>query len=191
MSKSQLRAEAIAARRAIPHALLIRESRLVEENLASQDEYRGARLVASYVSKEDEVRTDEIIRRMFAEGRRVSVPLIDLPSGTLVFLEIRGLGDLSTGHFGILEPGRDATQVPLNETDVVLVPLVAWDDRGHRIGYGKGYFDRALAERGRSLAVGLALESQRIQKVPEDPSDVRLDMVVTEKRVLRFERGAA
>jgi 5-formyltetrahydrofolate cyclo-ligase len=191
MTKSQLRAEAIAARRAIPHALLIQESRLVEENLASLDEYRGARLVASYVSKPDEVRTDEIIRRIFSEGRRVAVPLINLPSEALVFLEIHGLGDLSLGHFGILEPGRDATPVPLNQTDLVLVPLVAWDDRGHRIGYGKGYFDRALAERGRSFAIGLALESQRIQMVPESPSDVRLDIVVTERRVLRFERGAA
>ncbi|MDA4113922.1 MAG: 5-formyltetrahydrofolate cyclo-ligase [Thaumarchaeota archaeon] len=191
MSKSQLRAQAIAARRAIPHALLVQESRLVEENLASQDEYRDARLVASYVSKEDEVRTDEIIGRMFAEGKRVAVPLMETRSVMLVFLEIHGLGELSMGHFGILEPGRDAPPVPLNVTDLVLVPLVAWDDRGHRIGYGKGYFDRALAGRGRSLAVGLAMESQRIQKVPEGPSDVRLDMVVTEKRALRFERGAA
>jgi len=191
MSKSQLRAEAIESRRAIPHAQLVHESLLIEENLASQDEYREAKVVATYVSKEEEVQTDGIVRRMFAEGRRVAVPLVDLPSGTLIFFEIHGLGDVSMGHFGILEPGRDTPPLPLDETDIVLVPLVAWDDRGHRIGYGRGYFDRALAGRGRSLSIGLALESQRIRKVPDGPSDVRLDMVVTEKRVLRFERGTA
>jgi 5-formyltetrahydrofolate cyclo-ligase len=190
MSKSQLRTEAIEARRAIPRARLVQESLLVEENLASQDEYRDAKMVASYVSKEEEVQTGGIIGRMFAEGRRVAVPLIDPPSETLIFYEIHGLGDLSPGHFGILEPGRDTPPIPLDETDLILVPLVAWDDRGHRIGYGKGYFDRALASRGRSFAVGLALESQRTRKVPDGPSDVRLDMVVTERRVLRFDRGA-
>jgi 5-formyltetrahydrofolate cyclo-ligase len=188
-SKSQLRSEAIEARRAIPRAQLVQASRLVEENLASQREYRDARVVASYVSKEDEVQTDGIIRRMFTQGKRVAVPLIDLPSATLTFSEIHALGDLSVGHFGILEPGRDATPVPLSETGLILVPLVAWDDRGHRIGYGRGYFDRALAGAGRPPAVGLALESQRIRKVPDGPSDVRLDMVVTEKRVLRFDKG--
>ena len=78
----------------------------------------------------------------------------------------------------------------LSETDLVLVPLVAWDDRGHRIGYGRGYFDRALAMRGPSLAIGLALESQHVPTIPEVPSDVSMDMVVTEKRVLRFARSA-
>ena len=188
-SKSQLRSEAIEARRAIPRAQLVQASRLVEGNLASQREYRDAREVASYVSREDEVQTDGIIRRMFAEGKRVAVPLIDLPSVTLTFFEIHGLGDLSVGHFGILEPRGGAHPVPLSETDLILVPLVAWDDRGHRIGYGRGYFDRALAGRARSLAVGLALESQRITRVPDGPSDVRLDVVVTEKRVLRFDEG--
>ena len=105
MSKSQLRTEAIEARRGIPRAQLVQESLLVGENLASQDEYRRAKLVATYVSKEDEVQTDRIIMRMFAEGRRVSVPLVDLPSAALIFFEIRGLEDVSVGHFGILEPG--------------------------------------------------------------------------------------
>jgi 5-formyltetrahydrofolate cyclo-ligase len=190
MSKSQIRAEAIAARRAIPRPQLVQASRLVEENLASQREYRDARVVCSYVSKEDEVQTDGIIRRMFAEGKRVAVPLIDLPSVTLTFSEILGLDDLSAGHFGILEPGPGAPRVPLSRINLILVPLVAWDDRGHRIGYGMGYFDRALSEAGRPFAVGLALESQRIRKVPNGPSDVRLDMVVTEKRILRFDKGS-
>ncbi len=167
----------------------MRESQLVERNLVSQREYREARVVASYVSTEDEVQTIGIIRRMLAEGMRVTAPLVEAPSGTLVFLEIHGLGDLSPGHFGILEPRRGTPPVPLSESDLVLVPLVAWDVRGYRIGYGKGYFDRALAARGRSLSIGLALESQRVPRVPEGPTDVPLDMVVTEKRVLRFARS--
>jgi len=188
MSKSQIRTEGLLSRRAIPHLRLVRESQLVEENLVSQREYQEARVVASYLSTEDEVQTVGIIRRMLAEGKKVTAPLVDAPTGTLAFLEIHGLGELSPGHFGILEPRRGTPPVPLSESDLVLVPLVAWDVRGYRIGYGKGYFDRALAARGRSLSVGLALESQRVPRVPEGPTDVPLDMVVTEKRVLRFTR---
>jgi 5-formyltetrahydrofolate cyclo-ligase len=128
---------------------------------------------------------------MLAEGKRVAVPLVDDPSHSLLFFEIHGLDELSPGRFGVLEPGRGSEQMTLSETDLVLVPLVAWDDRGHRIGYGRGYFDRALAMRGPSLAIGLALESQHVQTIPEVPSDVSMDMVVTEKRVLRFARSAA
>lgn len=189
MSKSQLRAQGLQARRAIPHALLVNESRLVEGRLAEERAYVEARTVATYVSTADEVQTDGVIRRMLAEGKRVAVPRVDLGSQSLVFHVILGLDNLSTGLHGILEPSPQYPRVELSATDLVFVPLVSWDDRGHRIGSGMGYFDRALASRGNSVAVGLALESQRVARVPEVPSDVPLDMVVTEKRVLKFGRG--
>ncbi|MGD0636896.1 MAG: 5-formyltetrahydrofolate cyclo-ligase [Nitrososphaerales archaeon] len=190
MSKEELRAEALYSRRKISISQLARESLLVQENLAAQDEYREAKLVVCYVSRDYEVQTTGIIVRMLAEGKRVAVPLVDDPSHSLLFFGISGLDELSPGRFGVLEPGRGSERVTLSETDLVLVPLVAWDDRGHRIGYGRGYFDRALAMRGPSLAIGLALESQHIQTIPEVPSDVSMDVVVTEKRVLRFARSS-
>ncbi len=188
MSKDELRAEALHSRRKISLSQLTRESLLVRENLAALGEYRDARLVVCYVSRDYEVQTPELIRRMLADGKRVAVPLVDDSSRSLIFFEIGGLEELSPGRFGILEPSRDSVAVALEESNLVLVPLVAWDDRGHRIGYGRGYFDRALAERGPSVAVGLALESQRVPAIPDVPSDVPLDLVVTESRVLRFAR---
>jgi 5-formyltetrahydrofolate cyclo-ligase len=185
-SKSQLRAQALQARQAIPPDLLLSQSRLVEERLVSEKEYRHARAVATYVSKEDEVQTRGLIGRMLKEGKKVVVPLVDSPSKSLRFFETRGLDDLSPGRFGILEPRRRSAPVQLGDCDVVLVPLVAWDEEGHRIGYGKGFFDRALAARGHTFSIGLALESQLVPKIPADRSDVRLDMIVTESRVLRF-----
>jgi 5-formyltetrahydrofolate cyclo-ligase len=158
----------------------------VEERLVSEKEYRRARAVATYVSKEDEVQTQGLIGRMLKEGKKVVVPLVDSPSKSLHFFETRGLEDLSPGRFGILEPLRRSAPVALEDCDVVLVPLVAWDEEGHRIGYGKGFFDRALASRGQAFSIGLALESQQVQRIPADRSDVRLDMIVTENRVLRF-----
>ena len=191
MSKSELRTQGIRARRAIPGAALERDSALVERNLTGERVYVDAAWIASYVSKADEVQTDGLIRRMIAEGKRVAVPRVDAGSGSLVFHEIRGLDGLAPGAHGIREPPAGSPAVALAATDITLVPLVSWDDRGHRVGSGMGYFDRALAQRGRSVAVGLALESQRVPRIPEGPGDVPLDMLVTERRVLRFSRGGA
>ena len=99
------------------------------------------------------------------------------------------MDELEPGDFGVLEPKEGLPAVPLSETQVVIVPVVAWDDRGYRLGYGKGYFDTELPSRGRSVAIGLAMESQRIDRVPESDTDVPLDMIVTEKRIMRFSKA--
>jgi 5-formyltetrahydrofolate cyclo-ligase len=191
MSKAELRQSALEARRAISHTRLQGLSSRVQENLCAQNEYQKARTVASYVSKDYEVQTTGIIAALLEAGRRVLVPLVDTSTTSLLFFEIRSLGELAPGRFGIPEPSGSGAPVPLEESDLLLVPLLAWDDRGHRIGYGRGYFDKALARRGSSIAAGLALESQRVERIPEGPSDVRMDMVVTEERVRRFGEGAS
>ena len=84
----------------------------------------------------------------------------------------------------MLEPPETSAPVPLARAQLVLVPVVAWDEKGGRIGYGKGYFDRELRHRGRALSVGLAFESQRVEEVPATQLDVPLDVFVTEKRTL-------
>jgi len=191
VSKKELRQSALQSRRAIPSTRITELSWRVEENLVAQKEFRDARCIASYVAKEDEVQTAPILERALSEGKVVVVPVVDKTSDELLFFEIHNVRELSPGRFGVREPKRTGATVPLLETDLVLVPLLAWDGRGHRVGYGKGYFDRALAARGSSTAIGLAFESQAVPHVPEGRTDVQLDMVVTEKQVLRFGRKAA
>ncbi len=191
MSKTQLRQAALESRRAIPRTRNAELSARVEENLFAQREFGEAALVASYVAMADEVQTAPILTRAISSGKRVAVPLVDVPSGRLLFFEIGDLSELSPGHFGVLEPRSNGRQVGLDETDCVLVPLLAWDRRGHRIGYGRGYFDRALKDRGDSVAIGLAFESQYVPHIPDQPSDVRLDMVVTEDGAVRFDPKGA
>lgn len=191
MSKSRIRQTALESRRAIPASRVAKMSEQVRRNLETLKEYEDARHIAAYVAKGDEVQTASIIEGAISGGKSVAVPLVDAHSGNLVFFNIKEMADLAPGHFGVLEPRRVGRPVSLGRTDLVLVPLVAWDTRGHRVGYGRGHFDRALAERRGSVAVGLAFESQAVEQVPDEPSDVRLDVVVTEKRILRFRRGTA
>jgi 5-formyltetrahydrofolate cyclo-ligase len=184
--KQELRAEALRKRRSIDPEELAALSSRVEANLLSMKEYKGATLVISYCAMDDEVQTRSIIERALADGKRVAVIITDVPSKTLSFSEIKSFeDDLAPGALGIREPKPGLVRpVSIAQADVVLVPLVAWDERGHRLGYGAGYFDRAL-EGARVTKVGLALESQRLSQIPESRHDVTLDIIVTEKRVLR------
>jgi 5-formyltetrahydrofolate cyclo-ligase len=191
MSKAEIRKSALRSRRSISRSLVGEWSKEVEANLVAEKEFSDARRVAMYVAKEDEVQTASLIERALSGGKEVAVPVVDRSSDSLLFFRISGPAGLSLGTFGIYEPKREGPSVPLSETDIVIVPLVAWDAWGHRVGYGKGYYDRALAGRGSACAVGLAFESQSVDHIPDTPSDARLDMLVTEKRTLRFGRSAA
>ena len=190
ITKSELRQTALRARRALKAEELARLSRRVARNLSSLPEFEEARTIAAYVAKEDEVQTAQIIQRAVRDGKRVIVPRTESSPKRLRFFEIQALDELSPGSFGVLEPTpktvRGSVPVPIGESDVILVPLVAWDDLGNRIGYGKGYFDAELGYRRSSTAIGLALEAQRVDRVPATESDVPLDVLVTESRVLRF-----
>ncbi len=182
----ELRAAALLKRRSIGKEQLAELSARVEENLISLKEYQGARLLISYCAKADEVQTRPIIERALAEGKRVAVVVTHVDSKTLSYSEVKSFEeDLAPGTFGIPEPRHERVRpVSLLEADIILVPLVAWDEKGHRLGYGAGYFDRAL-QGSRIAKVGLALESQRLPWIPESRFDVPLDVIVTEARVVR------
>jgi 5-formyltetrahydrofolate cyclo-ligase len=185
--KQGLRVAVLRKRRSIDPEELAALSSRVEANVLSLKEYKDARLIISYCAKEDEVQTRPLIERALREGKRVAVVVTDVSSKTLSFSEIGSFEDeLAPGPFGILEPKPGHLRlVSIAKADMVVVPLVAWDERGHRLGYGAGYFDRALSGARRVRKVGLALESQRLKEVPVSPHDVPLDIIVTERRVVR------
>jgi 5-formyltetrahydrofolate cyclo-ligase len=189
VSKHQIRGEALRARRNLPHDEVISLSSQAAENLTCLPEFRDARVIASYVAKGDEVQTEDIIREALVKGKKVLVPRTNPKNLSLSFSEIKDLSGLREGPYGILEPPSGSESVPLSESDLILVPVVAWDSKGNRVGYGKGYFDRELKSRGKALAIGLAFELQRHDIIPTSLEDVPLDLLVTEKRVLRFRRG--
>ena len=185
--KRELRAIALLKRRSIDARELAALSSRVAANLYSLKEYKDATLVISYCAMDDEVQTRPIIEKALADGKRVAVIVTDVPTKRLSFSEIESFeDDLAPGTFGIPEPKPGKVRpVPFAEADVFLVPLVAWDERGRRLGYGAGYIDRALAGAKGVTKVGLALETQRLARIPESRFDVPLDVIVTERRVVR------
>ena len=190
MSKREARKDALRTRKGLAADEVRRLSGKVHQNLLSLPEFGSAKVIASYVAKKDEVQTAEILKQALASGKKVIVPRSDPSSVSLRFHEIRSLAELRPGAFGIPEPPTGSPTVPLAHADVVLVPMVAWDLGGHRLGYGKGYFDRELKSRGEALGIGLGFEVQRRDSLPTTPTDVPMDAIVTDRRVLRFGRNS-
>ena len=187
LSKELLRKNALAKVRSLSPEMISDLSEDIRRKVESLEQYKKANVVATYVGRNDEVQTEKIIRDALSSSKRVIVPLTVPKEKKLIFSELHDLSELAPGHYLILEPKKEYVRpVPLEEADIVLVPVVAWDERGYRIGHGAGYFDVALAPVNKPT-VGLAFEAQRVEKISEEAHDVSLKMIVTECRVIRME----
>lgn len=143
--------------------------------------YKDAEAIFCYVSFNEEVRTADIITKALLDGKKVYVPKI--VKGNMKFIEIMSLSDLVPGFFGILEPKSSEEVVPSHH-NFVIVPGLAFDKAGRRIGYGKGFYDRYFEMYGedRFIKVALAYEFQIYEELQECPEDVKMDMILTENR---------
>jgi len=165
-----------------------RRSGIICEKLQAIAEFARARVIHCYVSMSQEVGTQDLIRSLLADGRRVVVPVVDLQHRVLRHGEIRSFDELAPGSLGILEPKPEVFRpARIEEIDLVIVPGVAFDKHGERLGLGEGYYDRFLKE-VRAPIVGLAFQFQIVEKIPATPMDVRVDILVTEEGVWRMKK---
>ena len=152
---------------------------------------RAGRIAALYCALAGEVPTGRIRRAYLAAGARLYYPRVT-GRGTLAFYPHREGDGWETGPYGIPEPSIPAGVAPrLSGWDIVVVPGLAFDRRGNRLGHGFGYYDRFLGTLPESVPrVGLAWESQRIPEVPVDAWDVPVHALVTEEGVIRVVRAS-
>ncbi len=187
VKKQALRRRLLRRLRGQPEAGRRAKSRAIGRRLRRLKVYRRARTLLCYVAFDCEVETLPILRQALSDGKRVAVPAIVPPSKHLLAVEIRDPdSDLRAGHFGIPHPRMTAKRVPLKRLDLVVMPGVAFDRRGHRLGRGGGYFDRFLSRLPRTARrVGLAFEFQLLDELPVESHDLPACAVVTEKRVMK------
>jgi 5-formyltetrahydrofolate cyclo-ligase len=192
-NKAELRRGLADARRRLSAPDRLQRSRKVVAACRRLDGFADADVVCTYVNFREEVETVELIAALLAEGRRVAVPVhLHGTPQPLVFAEIRGLAELVPNHFGILQPPHEAARyLPTAAIPLFLVPGLAFDPAGRRLGYGLGFYDRAFAAAAPgALKAGLAFDLQIVESVPADPHDVPMDVVVTEDRVFRAPAGS-
>ncbi len=152
-------------------------------------EYASAKTVLFYVDARSEVRTRFDLPAALASGKKIVVPWCN-DAGELELFHFVDPTELAVGMYKILEPREDLRrlpekQVPVAELDLVMVPGVAFDTRGGRMGHGKGYYDKLLENaRPDCPLVALAYECQVFPEVPMGDHDIFMDKVITEKRVI-------
>lgn len=149
---------------------------------------RGA-VLSGYSPIRSELDPVPLMRKHEGEGVVLALPVIVARDKPLLFRQWHADAGLIKGQLGILEPDASA---PVLDPDIVLVPLAAFDRKGHRIGYGAGHYDRSLAllrARKAVVAIGLAFSVQEVAAVPNDGHDERLDFVLTETETIDL-RGA-
>ncbi len=181
--KQALRREMQALRRAIDAAEKAALDSAMQENLFASALYQSADVLLTFISFGDEPDTREILRRAWADGKVTAVPKC-LPGHAMAFYVIRDFSDCTAGKYGIPEPMPHCAEVSLHEGRILcLVPGLAYDRSGARLGYGGGYYDRFLAKFPQICAVGYGAERFVVEQVPEEDTDRRLCGLITEKIV--------
>jgi 5-formyltetrahydrofolate cyclo-ligase len=187
-TKVSLRKELLEKRDAIPPEVRNVKNRTIRERLLSLDEIRNARTVFLFASFRSEVDTPGIIEHLLAEGKRIVLPVVDREHHRLLLYEIKGLDELTPGCMNIPEPSirTDERLVSVNDVEAVVIPGAGFDAAGNRIGYGGGYYDILLSGLERHIPIiAPAFEEQVAESVPSEPHDVRVDVIVTDRRVIR------
>lgn len=195
MPKRSLRQQILARRRALSHEEWHESSLMAQRQLISLEEYSQADCIALYAPVHHETDTSVILEASFGAGKRVLYPAVC--GDRMVFRQVQGVSCLSEGCFGILEPCPTGSDHLADEPDLIVVPAVAFDCSGHRIGYGKGYYDRFLQHPGRKAhLVGLCHDFQLIEgEIPAEEHDIRMEILVTDRRIIycgsnrRLDRG--
>jgi 5-formyltetrahydrofolate cyclo-ligase len=183
MSKATLRDEARRLRQSIAPETREAAGAEAQARVLALPEVREARTVFCYLSVRDEVGTGAILAGL-ADGARVAcVPAFDETAGAYRPARWTAGTPLRAGRMGIPEPA-DPEWIDIGRVDVAVAPGLAFDERGGRLGYGGGNYDRMLGA-GRCFRVGLSFEIQIVGYVPLAAHDVRMDAVVTERRVIR------
>jgi 5-formyltetrahydrofolate cyclo-ligase len=184
--KKDLRTRAAAVRKAAYETHGADASRMLAAHGLDFLKVPPGAVVSGFAAIRDEINPADLMSWLHAEGFRLALPVM-IGKGKPLLMRAWSPGDaMEAAAWGIAEPMADKPEV---EPDVVLVPLLAFDARGHRLGYGGGFYDRTLAKlRAKKpvIAVGIAYDEQKVDAVPVESYDQRLDWVLTPSGPLRF-----
>lgn len=187
-NKDELRRAAVVRRDALPAAVRAAAA----ETIAVRPfpvEFAAGAVVSGFMPLKNEIDTLPLMRKLAAQGAQLALPVV-IGREKPLLMRAWSFGEpLVAGIWGIREPKPEAA---VAYPDIVLVPLIAFDRTGHRIGHGAGYYDFTLAvlrARKSVVAVGIAFATQEVPAVPATPRDERLDLVLTEREVIDLRAG--
>jgi 5-formyltetrahydrofolate cyclo-ligase len=185
--KQEIRNEIATFFDALEDEVLAANTSIIENRLFEFANFLESKIVMLYVNAENEVGTQDIIKRAYEYNKIVVLPAFDPVRSTMKLMKVDHPNrDLTLGPRGILEPDPVKCKVvPLDCIDIAIVPGIAMDEKGGRIGSGDGYYDRIIPDLPMTTRkVGLAFEGQLVPQVPMESHDKHVDIIITEKRVI-------
>ena len=187
--KSDFRRDVLARRDAIPPEVRTVKSRLIKERIFGLEEFNRAATILLFASFRSEVDTMEMVRGALSARKVTALPVVDRQEKKLLLYTIKEPEELAAGYGGIPEPTVRTEEriITAADLDLIIVPGAAFDLSGRRIGYGGGYYDRLLAGKGtRTTVAAPAFEEQIVEAVPAESHDMKIDILVTDRRIVRF-----
>jgi 5-formyltetrahydrofolate cyclo-ligase len=183
--KENLRKEIKEKRNKISKEENRRKSKKIKEILFNFKEFKEAKTILFYISYNGEVFTHDMIRESFLR-KNVIVPISNTKDQSLILSQLKSWDELTIGAYRILEPKKvKIRKINPDEIDLIIVPGIAFDKSGNRLGHGKGYYDKLL-QNTNATAIGLAFEFQIVDKVPTEGHDKPIDILITEKGKVEF-----
>ncbi|MDI6686798.1 MAG: 5-formyltetrahydrofolate cyclo-ligase [Desulfobacterales bacterium] len=185
--KREIREDMAKKLKAFSEGELIEKTRGIEKRLFEFANFLESKVVLLYMHANGEVVTNNIIKRCFEANKILVLPAFDIIKHTMQLMRVDNLdSDLKPGLRGVLEPDPECCKtMPVDCIDIAIIPGIALDEKGGRIGSGEGYYDRLIPKLSiTTRKVALALESQIIKQVPVEPHDKHVDIVITEDRII-------
>lgn len=182
MEKRTARKEALDNRNSLTEEDCMIKSAAILKSLYGLDAFLRAYKVGMYASIGNEVITYPLIGRAQILDKGVAFPIVtDKDNREMVFKYILKVSDLKKGYMSIPEPLDSKTE--MEHPDVIVMPLVAFDESLNRVGYGKGYYDRYLSKHPEAVKIGLAYECQKTDLIDTDDNDIKCDYIITEEKI--------
>lgn len=178
-NKNTIRKEVLKARKKLTPLEIMFASDKISEYVLSLDELNEAESVLIYADYNNEVMTDKLVLSLMMKGKKIYMPKVF--GDEMEFFRVFSLDELEVGAFNIREPiDIEDLKYEYKPKDLIIMPGVAFDEDGNRIGYGKGYYDRYLEEKTELIKVGICFKIQIVDKIPAQDTDVKLDYIISE-----------
>ena len=187
MEKKLVRKEILNMRNNMSNEKRILKDKLIYNLFINSDLYKKAKDIFIYVSFGSEVNTHEIIKKAIIDKKNIYVPKIDMNKKSALSTEnIHSITELNVNNYGILEPINVDKDKIANDFDIIVMPGVAFDENGNRIGYGGGYYDKYLEKNiFKAKKVALAYEEQILERIESDFHDIKVDFIINTKKIIK------
>jgi len=181
MGKNALRAEIKLIRKNLSKAEVEEKSNKICDLLFSSKLLEDTQTVMVYLSAFNEVRTDKIIAKLLADGKKIVAPVTDKSAVCITPYYISDISQLTKGAYGIFEPPQ-TDKAKISDIDAVIVPGIAFDKKGNRMGFGAGYYDRFLVDFS-GTKIGICYNFQLLDELCTDAHDIPMDYIISEENI--------